>query len=426
MCDAGLPAGAGLLQRLGRPVGQTVGASAQRRKQPGNAAGCPGQGIDVIGHGTVHGVRDAGLVQLTQAQADVGEEAQVQLGHVGWLHFPVRRQLLHGARGVVAQHVQALAALPGHDQKMPGGPHGQGGRPLKGTGQPGTGLGGGEFPFGAGAQHAHRARTLPQLQHHAPFGLVAQHMGLDFAFVQVLFDAQVVGQWLGTVEGAGGVQQGAQGSDAAVVHGAGQQQSRAGQDVCREAAVEGGAFLQACGVLVPVGIGGGECPGEGMLGAPQRVDDAQAGHAAGAGLVAQVIDADARHVGSRHLAADFVEQRFFVQQQPQAGQVGVPGDQGMVGVVQGAALSGRGLVHPVSLGRNQARCAADDMVAVSGPVPRLLARVASPALALALALVSVPAPAAPPVDVPVEVPVVFAVAPSPSPTALRCSCQRAA
>ena len=129
------------MQRLGRPVGQTVGASVQRRKQPGNAAGCPGQGIDVIGHGTVHGVRDAGLMQLTQAQANVGKEAQVQLGHVGWLHFPVRRQLLHGARGDDAQHVHALAALPGHDQKMPGGPHGQRGRSLKGTGQPGTGLG---------------------------------------------------------------------------------------------------------------------------------------------------------------------------------------------------------------------------------------------------------------------------------------------
>ena len=97
--------------------------------------------------------------------------------------------------------------------------------------------------------------------------------------------------------------------------GAGQQQVPGRQHMRREAAVAGAAFQQAPRLIRPGGAVAGQHAGKGVLRAAQHVEDPQPGQATRAGLVAQVIDADAGDVGRRQLLLNHVQQRLLIQQQ---------------------------------------------------------------------------------------------------------------
>ena len=235
---------------------------------------------------------------------------------------------------------------------MPGCIHGQQRRGLDGLGQLGTGQCGLEVLFDAGAQQATGPAVLLQSHHQPPFGLVAQHLTEQAAVVQggggILQQAcRAVGCWPGAEvvrqrmmagEHVGIVQQACQGRDAPVVNGAGQQQVPGRQHMRREAAVAGAAFQQASRLIRPGGAVAGQHAGKGVLRAAQHIEDPQPGQTARAGLVAQVVNADAGNVGCRQLLLHHVQQRLLVQQQRQAGHVGFLPEQGLFGLDLHASL----------------------------------------------------------------------------------------
>ena len=105
-----------------------------------------------------------------------------------------------------------------------------------------------------------------------------------------------------------------------------------------EAAVAGAAFQQPSRLIRPGGAVAGQHAGKGVLRAAQYVEDPQPGQAPRAGLVAQIVDADAGDVGCRQLKLHHIQQRLLVQQQRQAGHVGFLPKQGLFGLDLHASL----------------------------------------------------------------------------------------
>ena len=349
--DARLPDA--LLQGQSGPGAQGADLVGQVGLQVGQGGAGLLQRIDVVRGVALDGMRGAGLMQVRQQLAHVGQQGQISrldgkaACRCGWGGVGDRQWIRGDDRQFGGkQSVQALAGQPGQHQTMPGCIHGQQRRGLDGLGQLGTGQCGLEVVLDAGAQQATGPAVLLQSHHQPPFGLVAQHLTEQAAVVQggggILQKAcravgrrpgaEVVRQRMVAGEHVGIVQQARQGRDSSVMNGTGQQQVPGRQHMRREAAVAGAALQKAPRLIRPGGAVAGQHAGKGVLRAAQHVEDPQPGQAARAGLVAQVVDADAGNVGCRQLLLHHVQQRLLVQQQRQARHVGFLPEQGLFGL----------------------------------------------------------------------------------------------
>ena len=186
--DARLPDA--LLQGQSGPGAQGTDLVGQLGLQVGQGGAGLLQGVDVVRGVTLDGMRGAGLMQVRQQLAHLGQQGQIGRldgkaacrcgrGGVGY------RQRIRGDDGKFGgkQSVQALAGQPGQDQAMPGCIHGQQRCGLDGLGQLGAGQRGLEVMLDAGAQQAAGPTVLLQPHHQSPFGLVAQHLTEQAAVV---------------------------------------------------------------------------------------------------------------------------------------------------------------------------------------------------------------------------------------------------